>query len=103
LPLVPVVFNIDIGMDEGVHFHGLKHSYITTGREYENFEIFLNITDHKDALVLEWSYNTQIFEAATIARMMDEYQHLLRQVVKNPDILIGKVALNAGRRVYQPR
>jgi amino acid adenylation domain-containing protein len=93
LPLVPVVFNIDIGMDEGVHFHGLKHSYITTGREYENFEIFLNITDHKDALVLEWSYNTQIFEAATIARMMDEYQHLLKQVVKSPDMLIGKLPL----------
>jgi amino acid adenylation domain-containing protein len=93
LPLVPVVFNIDIGMDEGVHFHGLKHSYITTGREYENFEIFLNITDHKDALVLEWSYNTQIFEAATISRMMDEYAHLLKQVVKSPDMLIGKLPL----------
>jgi amino acid adenylation domain-containing protein len=93
LPLVPVVFNIDIGMDEGVHFHDLKHSYITTGREYENFEIFLNITDHKNALVLEWSYNTQLFELASINRMMDEYEHLLRQVVKNPHILIGKLPL----------
>lgn len=93
LPLVPVVFNIDIGMDEGVYFHDLKHSYITTGREYENFEIFLNITDHKNALVLEWSYNTQIFEQATISRMMDEYEHLLRQVVKDPQTLIGKLGL----------
>jgi amino acid adenylation domain-containing protein len=92
LPLVPVVFNIDIGMDEGVHFHGLKHEYITTGREYENFEIFLNITDHKNALVLEWSYNTQIFEAATISRMMDEYTHLLQQIVQSPNALIGKLS-----------
>lgn len=91
LPLVPVVFNIDIGMDEGVHFHGLKHQYITTGREYENFEIFLNITDHKNALVLEWSYNTQIFEAATISRMMDEYTHLLKEIVKAPNELIGRL------------
>lgn len=93
LPLVPVVFNIDIGMDEGVHFYNTKHRYITTGREYENFEIFLNITDHKDALVLEWSYNTQIFQLATIARMMEEYEHLLRQVVNSPEILIGKLPL----------
>ncbi|OOQ61561.1 non-ribosomal peptide synthetase [Mucilaginibacter pedocola] len=91
LPLVPVVFNIDIGMDEGISFHGLKHEYITTGREYENFEIFLNITDHKNALVLEWSYNTQIFEAATIKRMMDEYTHLLRQIVRSPEKPIGKL------------
>lgn len=92
-PLVPVVFNIDIGMDEGVDFYNLRHRYITTGREYENFEIFLNITDHKDALVLEWSYNTQIFELATISLMMDEYQHLLRQIVQSPDKLIGKLPL----------
>ena len=93
LPLVPVVFNIDIGMDEGVKFFDLKHRYITTGREYENFEIFLNITDHKEALIFEWSYNTQIFELATIERMMKEYEHLLRQVVTNQTILIGKLPL----------
>jgi non-ribosomal peptide synthetase component F len=92
-PLVPVVFNIDIGMDEGVDFYNLRRRYITTGREYENFEIFLNITDHKDALVLEWSYNTQIFEPASISLMMDEYQHLLKQLVNSPDKLIGKLPL----------
>jgi amino acid adenylation domain-containing protein len=93
LPLVPVVFNIDIGMDEGVHFYDLQHRYITTGREYENFEIFINITDHKDSLVVEWSYNTQLFELSTIGRMMDEYEHLLRQLVKDSNITLGKLPL----------
>lgn len=102
LPLVPVVFNIDIGMDEGVNFYDLKHRYITTGREYENFEIFLNITDHKDSLVLEWSFNTQIFEAATIARMQDEYEHLLRQIVAEPGMQIGKIpVMRAGELMAQ--
>jgi amino acid adenylation domain-containing protein len=97
LPLVPVIFNIDIGMDEGVHFHNLKHRYINNPREYETFEIFLNITNNKGALTLEWSYNTQLFEAATINRMMDEFEHLLRQLVKSPDVVIGNIPLlNAG-------
>jgi non-ribosomal peptide synthetase component F len=91
LPLVPVVFNIDIGMDEGIGFYNLKHRYINNPREYETFEIFLNITDHKGTLTFEWSYNTQLFELATIKRFMDELEHLLREVVRSPDTLIGKI------------
>jgi amino acid adenylation domain-containing protein len=91
LPLVPVVFNIDIGMDEGIGFYNLKHRYINNPREYETFEIFLNITDHKGTLTFEWSYNTQLFELATIKRFMDELEHLLREVVRSPDTLVGKI------------
>ncbi len=101
LPLVPVLFNIDIGMDEGVAFHNLKHRYLTTGREYENFEIFLNITDHKHALIFEWSFNTQIFEAATIARLQDEFEHLLRQIVADPNQLIGKLPVMRAQEFLQ--
>ncbi|WP_374950231.1 amino acid adenylation domain-containing protein [Mucilaginibacter sp.] len=93
LPLVPVVFNIDIGMDEGVDFYQLKHRYINNPREYETFEIFLNITDNKGPLTVEWSYNSQLFEAATIARMMQQFEHLLRELVKSPQVTIGKLPL----------
>jgi amino acid adenylation domain-containing protein len=96
LPLVPVVFNIDIGMDDGISFHNLKHRYINNPREYETFEIFLNITDHKGTLTFEWSYNTQLFGPATISRFMDTLEHLLREVVKTPDTPIGELTvLNA--------
>lgn len=91
LPLIPVVFNIDIGMDDGISFHNLKHRYINNPREYETFEIFLNITDHKGTLTFEWSYNTRLFEPETIKRFMDELEHLLRSVVKTPDTPIGNL------------
>ncbi|RYU91300.1 non-ribosomal peptide synthetase [Mucilaginibacter terrigena] len=101
LPLVPVVFNIDIGMDEGIGFHNLKHRYINNPREYETFEIFLNITDHKGTLTLEWSYNTQLFGLATISRFMDEFEHMLREVVKAPDTLIGKIPVMNAAEIQQ--
>src|SRR5690606_25912070 len=44
IPLVPVIFNIDMGMDANVSFFGLSHTLYTNPRSYENFEIFLNIT-----------------------------------------------------------
>ncbi|GGH08663.1 non-ribosomal peptide synthetase [Mucilaginibacter phyllosphaerae] len=101
LPLIPVIFNIDIGMDDGIDFYNLKHRYINNPREYETFEIFLNITDHKGMLTFEWSYNSLLFEPATITRFMNEMEHLLRQFVKSPDMPIGKLAVMNAAEIQQ--
>ncbi|MHA4895877.1 amino acid adenylation domain-containing protein [Pedobacter sp. PWIIR3] len=88
LPLVPVIFNVELGMDEAVAFEGLTHTYISNPRAYETFEIFLNISDHKDGLVFEWSYNIQLFKTSTIAGMMQEFDDLLKQIITKPDTKI---------------
>lgn len=91
VPLVPVMFNIDMGMDDDVAFYGLKHHLSSNPREYESFEIFVNISGRDDALVLEWSYNTQLFSSKCIRHLMDEFEFLLAELVKNPDVLIGDI------------
>src|SRR5690606_12025553 len=74
IPLVPVNFNIDMGMDANVAFSGLTHTLSHTSRNFENFEIFLNITGTEQALNFEWSYNARLFEQTTIQRMMREFE-----------------------------
>lgn len=97
IPLVPVMFNIDMGMDDDVDFYGLQHILQSNPREYESFEIFVNISGRDESLVLEWSYNTQLFQSSTIRNMMDEFEFLLRQIVSDPNILIGSIeSKNAG-------
>ena len=93
VPLVPVVFNIDMGLDDGVSFEGLTYKLIYNPREYENFEIFLNTTGSGQSLILEWSYNTDIFKSATIKRMMDEFESLLKAVTASPEIKIKDIPL----------
>ncbi|WP_229689048.1 non-ribosomal peptide synthetase [Puia dinghuensis] len=88
IPLVPVVFNIDMGLDNGVAFHNLHYRMTYNPREYESFEIFLNASGSEQALTLEWSYNTQLFKPSSISRMMDGFEHLLRQLTTQPDALI---------------
>ncbi len=100
VPLVPVVFNIDMGLDDGVAFEGLKHQLGYTPREYENFEIFLNASGSEQLLVLEWSYNTQLFKPSTINRMMDEFVSLLEATVKNPLIKIKDIPLKPLNEIY---
>jgi amino acid adenylation domain-containing protein len=102
IPLVPVMFNIDMGLDNDVEFHGLTHTLTSNPREYENFELFLNIAGHEEAPTLEWSYNTQLFRAESIKRMMDGFVFLLGELVKQPEILIKNIPnVNAEELVKQ--
>ncbi|WP_234737002.1 non-ribosomal peptide synthetase [Tellurirhabdus bombi] len=91
VPMVPVVFNIDMGLGDGVAFYGLEHALISNPREYENFDLFLNINGAEQAPVLEWSYNTQLFKASTISRMMDSFEAVLRAIVTDPLVILEAI------------
>ena len=84
IPLVPVVFNVDMGLDDGVSFEGLDYQVISNPREYESFELFINASGSEKALTLEWSFNTQLFDDQAIRMMMDGYEQMLKFMVANP-------------------
>lgn len=88
IPLVPVIFNVDMGLADGVNFHGLDYKLMSNPRAYENFELFLNATGSEKSMTLEWSYNTQLFKPETISGMMAGFENLLREVVANPSIRV---------------
>ncbi|QJW88007.1 amino acid adenylation domain-containing protein [Spirosoma taeanense] len=92
VPLVPVVFNIDMGVSDGVHFAGLDFQLISNPRAFENFELFLNATGSEKDLTLEWSYNTQLFKATTIDRFMTGFEELLREIVAAPSLPLNHLA-----------
>ncbi len=91
IPLVPVVFNIDMNMDDGVAFEGLRHRFISNPRSFEIFELFLNATGKDDALTLEWSYNTDLFDRATVEGWMAELQRIVQRIVQEPDASIATI------------
>ncbi len=91
IPLVPVVFNVDMNMDGGVAFAGLQHRLISNPRHFENFELFLNVTGSEDRLVMEWSFNTDLFNDTTIRGWATELERLLERVITSPDHPIGEL------------
>ena len=95
--LVPVIFNVDMGLADDVLFHGLQYTFISNPRQYEAVDLFLNAGGSEKALTLEWSYNTQLFRETTIDRMMAEFERLLRAVVANPAIRLDQIPLVDGR------
>ena len=91
VPLVPVVFNIDMGMTGRVHFEGLEYKLISNPRTSETFELFLNATGSEEAFVLEWSYNVALFKPSTIERMMASFEEILKSIVENSGVTIGEI------------
>lgn len=92
IALVPVIFNIDMGMDNAVAFDGLQYKLISNPRDYENFEIFLNATGSVDGMTLEWSYNTDLFDQTTIEKFNRDYRTILEKIIAEPGISIGSLA-----------
>ena len=93
VPLVPIVFNSDIGLDDGINFDGLDLEVAVNKREFENFEIFLNASGSEELLTLEWSYNTQLFKPDRIKEMMADFESILTEVTNNPEIKIKDIQL----------
>ncbi|WP_316833090.1 non-ribosomal peptide synthetase [Pedobacter aquatilis] len=85
IPILPIIFNIDMGMDTLVSFEKLQHQLISNPRVYETFEIFLNATGSESSFVLEWSYNTQLFKLDTIKKLSAQFEQLLETLVTLPD------------------
>lgn len=84
IPLVPVVFNIDMGMDNLVDFLGVDFELISNPRKYENFDFSLNIINKGVDLIFEWSYKTDLFERETLREWMKSFQDLVNFVYQNP-------------------
>lgn len=101
--LVPVMFNVDMGMDNDVSFEGLQHELISNPRAYENFELYLNATGSKEGMMLEWSYNTDLFNEETITTFYKQYDAILNKINSNAEATIAQLIFEEGKSVSVSR
>jgi amino acid adenylation domain-containing protein len=80
LPLTEIQFNLE-RVGEGLQFDGLSAEFDTNPKRFVNFDIFLNIIESKDGLLLDCDYNTGLFDEATIVRWLGHYEALLEGMV----------------------
>src|SRR5207237_1969420 len=68
-----------------------------TPLEVENatakFDLTLSITDNKENLRQAWEFNRDLFESATIRRMIAHFQTLLAAIVASLDHSISKLPI----------
>ncbi len=91
VPLVPIVFNTDMGMTHGVHFSNLTYKLISNPRAFEAFEIFVNASGTEKDLVFEWSYNEALFKPETIQKMMLSFKKIIQKIIDSPSKTIDQI------------
>ncbi|MBA3825727.1 MAG: amino acid adenylation domain-containing protein, partial [Ktedonobacterales bacterium] len=66
---------------------------VETDTGTSQFDLTLEVTEVADELRGSVQYNTDIFEAATIARLVDHFLRLLTGALANPDQAVGRLPL----------
>ena len=72
---------------------GLDISFLETGTATTKFDLSLFLSESRHGLHMEVEYNTDLFEPATIQRMLTHFRNLLQGIVEHPDYKITNLPL----------
>ncbi len=92
-PLFQVMFVFQDTPLQALELPGLKLAPLITDSGIAKFDLTLFLEDTKQELIGAIEYNTDLFKADTIRRMIGHFQILLEGIVSNPDTNISKLPL----------
>lgn len=82
-PLFQVVFDLQNSLLESFEIPGLKLSVIDTENETAKFDLMLQLEEGGAQIKGMVEYNTDLFEATTIRRMVQHFENLLTAITQN--------------------
>ncbi|MEO6196443.1 MAG: amino acid adenylation domain-containing protein [Thermoanaerobaculia bacterium] len=84
-PIFQVAFGLQNAPREVFDLPGLKLQPVGAQLESSRYDLTLWLYEGRESLGLSWTYNADLFEAATIARMQGHLETLLREASARPD------------------
>ena len=82
-PLFTTIFNIDRA-GTAVKFFDLEVEVIGNSTSWARYDLRMNLIESEDKLLIDCTFNTDLFDESTIRRWMDYFQMLLRGVCADP-------------------
>ncbi|MGD1020131.1 MAG: amino acid adenylation domain-containing protein [Verrucomicrobiia bacterium] len=92
-PLFQVMFVMHNAPLRTVELPGLTLSPVEGDSETAHFDLTLQIVDTEQGLTAAFVYNTDLFEAGTIARMLGNFEILLEGMVADPEQRLSDLPL----------
>jgi acyl carrier protein/alpha-ketoglutarate-dependent taurine dioxygenase len=84
-PLFQVLFILQNTPRQAAGLSELSLDSLGVGSAPSRFDLTLSIMETDQGLVVTWRYNVDLFDAATIARMIGNYETLLESIVAQPE------------------
>ncbi len=76
-------------------------SYLDIQTDTAKFDLTLELDSRPEGIVGRFEYNTDLFEAATISRMIEHFKTLLAGIVANPQTRVSELPLLTEAERYQ--
>ncbi len=83
---------LDVELTEGISNHSAKFDLNVIVVPRSEMRLGQMADSHKDRMTLVWEYNTDLFDRATMDRMLNHYLALLKAVMANPNQRIDEIA-----------
>ena len=100
-PLCQVGFELENGHLSLFKLPGLTVSPLFVESGTAKFDLVISLENTELGLVGLWEYNTDLFDAATIARMTKHFQTLLEGIVANPEQRLSELPLLSADERHQ--
>src|SRR5438270_6121374 len=84
-PLFQVFFTLNQPLNSSLVLGEVMGTFLEVESGMAKFDLMLSLIDDEQGLIGELLYNTDLFEAATVARMAQHFETLLEGIVANPE------------------
>jgi amino acid adenylation domain-containing protein len=92
-PLFQVMFELDQLSTEAMRLPGIKVERLDVQNDTAKFDLKLYMVEEQDGLKGLLEYSTDLFEHATISRMVGNFRTLLEGIVANPNRRVSELPL----------
>ncbi|WP_051945446.1 aminotransferase class III-fold pyridoxal phosphate-dependent enzyme [Verrucomicrobium sp. BvORR106] len=99
--LVPMTFNLDRGI-LGLSMAGLTTEMVSPQKPYDFFDLRINATELKDTFRMDWTYNPDLFDAATIKHWLEQWSVMLQAFVSQAEVRLEQLWQGASAPVSAP-
>ncbi len=92
-PLFQVMFVLQNAPSTELKFEGLSVSPVRVGEETAKFDLTFSVNQAAEGLRFSLHYDTDLFDASTIERMIGHFRTLLEGIVANPEQRISDLPM----------
>jgi amino acid adenylation domain-containing protein len=92
-PFAQTMFAVQNALSDDLRLPGIIAAPFDVDNGTSKFDLMLTVTDQQSTLSASIEYNTDLYDEATINRMLGHYQILLQAIIENPNQWIGSLAL----------
>ena len=92
-PLFQVMFHLQNAVTESLSLSDVSMSKLEVETQTAKFDLSLSMAESDEGLVGTFNYNLDLFDAASIERMAQHFEHLLEAAVSNPDEQISRLQI----------